>query len=259
MEKRTVKISRRGFLKTSAVGVAASSAAAFLSVEAHQGPGKEESRPMAIVLLGAPGAGKSEQAGRLAKQHAIPAISTGDLLRDEVKRRTDLGLQADTYMKAGQLVPDSLVNSILEARLSQPDCARGFILDGYPRTVTQAENLDTLLKNKGVRQHVILLDVPTETLLKRLAGRRVCPVCKRSYNIYYDPPKKEGLCDADGTPLVQRSDDKEEVVRPRLETYQKQTQAAIDYYQKQGRLIQINGDRKPEQVAAEIEAKLASE
>lgn len=219
----------------------------------------EASRVGAIVLLGPPGAGKSEQGRRLSERHSIPVISTGDLLRDHVKRGTPLGLQADPYMKAGKLVPDSLMNPILEDRLSQPDCERGFILDGYPRTLAQAEGLDVLLKNKGLAPHVVLLDVPTERVLKLLSGRRVCPSCRRTYNLYYQPPKKEGVCDVDGTALVQRPDDQEEVIRRRLDTYQKETQPAIDYYLRQGRLMRVNGDQPPEKVAAEIESKLASQ
>ncbi|MBZ5562866.1 MAG: adenylate kinase [Acidobacteriia bacterium] len=220
------------------------------------GPGKEEAGARAIVLLGPPGAGKSEQGRRLAMRHGIPVISTGDLLRDHVRRGTNLGVQADTFMKAGKLVPDSLMNPILEERLSQPDCAHGFILDGYPRTLAQAESLDMVLKKKGLRQYVILLDVPSERLLKLLTGRRVCPLCNRSYNIYFQPPKKEGQCDADGARLIQRSDDKEEVIRRRLETYEKETQPAINYYVEHGRLIRIDGAQTPEKVAAEIELKL---
>ncbi|MBZ5515717.1 MAG: adenylate kinase [Acidobacteriia bacterium] len=217
-----------------------------------------ESSPVgAIVLLGPPGAGKSVQGRRLAERHAIPVISTGDLLRDHVRRGTKLGLEADSYMKTGKLVPDSLMTPILEERLSQPDCARGFILDGYPRTLAQAEGLDVLLKGKGLTPHIILLDVPDERVLKLLSGRRVCPRCQRVYNIYYQPSKREGLCDADGSALVQRPDDQEEVIRHRLETYHKETQAAIDYYSRQNRLIRINGDQTPDQVATEIESKLA--
>lgn len=226
------------------------------------GPGRgaqeEQRRAAVVVLLGPPGAGKSEQSRRLTERHSIPAISTGDLLRDHVRRGTPLGVQADSYMKAGQLVPDSLMNPILQERLAQPDCARGFVLDGYPRTLAQAESLDALLKRQSVPSHIILLDVPTERLLKLLTGRRVCPRCNRSYNIYFQPPKKEGVCDADGTPLVQRSDDQEEVIRRRLETYEKETQPVIKYYASQDRLVRVNGNQTPEQVAAEIESKLAS-
>lgn len=251
------KISRRAFLKESSV--AAVSAFTIVGPGRVQGAKAESSRVGAIVLLGPPGAGKSEQGRRLSERHSIPVISTGDLLRDQVRRGTPLGLQADPYMKAGKLVPDSLMNPMLEERLSQPDCQRGFILDGYPRTVAQAESLDTLLKNKGLPPHIILLEVPTERLLQRTAGRRICPRCNRSYNIYYQPPKREGVCDVDGTALEQRPDDQEDVVRRRLDTYQKQTQPTIEYYERQGRLVRVNGDQTPEKVAAEIESKLASQ
>ncbi len=212
-----------------------------------------------IVLLGPPGAGKSTQAERLARRYSIPFVSVGDLLRDQVKRGTDLGRQADRYMKAGQLVPDSLLNPLIQDRFSQPDCDRGFILDGYPRTVSQAKLLDALLKTKTLPPpRVFLLDVPTDRLLKRLSGRRVCPRCGRNYNIYNQPPKKQGACDVEGGLLVQRPDDREEVVSQRLETYRKETQPAIDYYERDGRLLRINGDQTPEKVTADVAAKLDS-
>jgi adenylate kinase len=259
MKTESGKVSRRRFLKESTAAVAAASACTILKPGLVRGAEKELSRAGVVVLLGPPGAGKSEQSRRLAERHSIPVISSGDLLRDHVRRGTPLGLQADSYMKAGQLVPDSLMNPILEDQLSQPDCARGFILDGYPRTLAQAQSLDALLKNKGLPMHVILLDVPTERLFKLLTGRRVCPRCNRSYNIYFQPPKKEGVCDLDSTPLVQRPDDKEEVIRRRLETYQKETLPAVEYYERQGRLMRVNGDQPPEKVAAEIESKLTAQ
>jgi adenylate kinase len=256
MHTKTGGVSRRAFLKQSAMAIAAASAPAIAKAGVSRASGEDTPRTGVVVLLGPPGAGKSEQARRLAARHGIPIVSTGDLLRDHVRRGTPLGLRADPYMKAGQLVPDSLMNQILEERLDQPDCGRGFILDGYPRTLAQAERLDDFLKNRGQSPQVFLIEVPTEEILKRLSGRRVCPRCNRTYNIYYQPPKQENRCDADGSPLVQRADDKPEVVRERLETYQKQTQPVIEHYTRQGRLKGINGDQPPEQVAAEIEAKL---
>jgi adenylate kinase len=151
------------------------------------------------------------------------------------------------------------MNLILEERLSQRDCKQGFILDGYPRSLAQAESLDGLLKEKVLTPHVILLDVPRERVLRLLSGRRVCPLCRRSYNIYYQPPKTEGVCDVDNTRLVQRSDDQEDVIRRRLDTYQEETQPAINYYEDQGRLTRANGSQRPEKVAAEIESKLPSQ
>ena len=258
MRTESKKISRRRFLKESSLAVAAAPALAIAGSWRGQRAETAPPRVGASVLLGPPGAGKSVQGRRLSERHSIPVISTGDLLRDHVKRGTPLGLQADPYMKAGKLVPDSLMTPILEDRLSQPDCQRGFVLDGYPRTLAQAEGLDSLLTKKGVASHVVLLDVPTERLLKLLAGRRVCPRCNRSYNIHFQRPKKEGVCDADGEALVQRPDDKEEVIRRRLEIYEEETQPVIDTYSRQDRLIRINGAQTPEQVAAEIEAKLAA-
>jgi adenylate kinase len=261
MTKRAIhlhlrQISRREFLGESGSLVGAASILVLVTPKPVRGVKIDLSQVGAIILLGPPGAGKSEQGRRLNGRHSIPVISTGDLLRDQVKRGTQLGLQAGPYMKAGKLVPDSLMTPILEERLSQPDCERGFILDGYPRSLAQAESLDAVLKRKGLTPHVLLLEVSDERVLKLLAGRRVCPRCNRSYNIHFQPPKNEGLCNDDGTRLVQRPDDKEEVIRRRLETYQNETQPAIDYYSAQDRLIHIDGAQTPEKVAAEIESKL---
>lgn len=210
-----------------------------------------------IVLLGPPGAGKSEQSRRLTERYGIPVISTGNLLRDEARRGTALGLQAETFMKAGKLVPDALMNPILEARMTQPDCAHGLILDGYPRTLTQAKDLDALLKPKGLPVRVVLLEVPSERLFKLLTGRRVCPRCNRSYNLHFKPPAKEGVCDADGTALIQRSDDREEVIARRLAVYRQETLPAIEHLSARGRVKRIQGDQTPEKVAADIQAWLA--
>jgi adenylate kinase len=212
--------------------------------------------PGAVILLGAPGAGKGTQAEQLVKRYGIPSISSGDILRDQVKRGTDLGRLADPIMRAGQLVPDKVLNPMIEERLSRPDCARGLVLDGYPRTVAQAEALDAMLQKKGLPARVFLLEVPREALFKRLTGRRTCPVCKRNYNIYFVPPKKEGVCDNDGAALVQRPDDREEVIRERLATFEKQTQPVIEYYSRQRRLIALNGDQAPEKVFEDMVAKL---
>ncbi len=208
-----------------------------------------------IVLLGAPGAGKGTQAQALERRYGIPAISSGDILRDHVKRGTELGRQADPIMRAGRLVPDAVLNPMIEERLAKPDCARGFILDGYPRTVPQAEALDALLERTGRRSPLVfLLDANRDSLIKRLTGRRSCPRCGRIYNIHFQPPAKEGVCDADGTALIQRADDREEAIRERLVAFEKQTQPVVEYYRKRGRLNTVNGDQAPEKVAAAIAA-----
>ena len=257
MKKALWRISRRFFLKE--VGLASGAACIFTSAGLECMSGAQIATPKvgAIVLIGPPGAGKSVQGRKLSQRHAIPVISTGDLLRDQVRRGTKLGLEAGTYMNAGKLVPDSLMTPILEERLSQADCARGFILDGYPRSLAQAETLDALLKQRALTTRILLLDVSDERVLKVLAGRRVCPRCNRSYNIHFQPPQKEGVCDDDATPLSQRPDDQEAIIRRRLEIYHKETEPALDYYLRQGRLVRINGEGTPESVAAEIETKLA--
>lgn len=206
-----------------------------------------------IVLLGMPGAGKGTQAQELVRRYGIPTISTGDILRDHVKRGTELGRQAEPIMKSGALVPDSVLNPMVEERLGREDAVAGFILDGYPRTLAQAQALDELMKKTGRRPaRIVLLDVPSETLFKRLSGRRSCPRCGKIYNIYYLPPAREGVCDLDGAALVHRSDDYEEVIRKRIATYETQTQPVVDYYKKQGRLLAVNGDQPTEKVAAEL-------
>jgi len=254
MKKR---ISRRCFLKE--IRLASGAACIVIPIGAGFLSAAQTASPQvgAIVLLGPPGAGKSEQGRRLNERHSIPVISAGNLLRDHVRRGTKLGAEASTYMNAGRLVPDSLMTPILEERLTQADCAHGFILDGYPRSLAQAETLDALLKQKVLTTHILLLNVSDERVLKVLVGRRVCPRCNRSYNIHYQPPQKEGVCDADGTALTQRPDDQEAIILHRLETYHKETQPAIDYYLRQGRLVNINGEGTPESVAAEIDTKLA--
>ena len=200
-----------------------------------------------IILLGAPGAGKGTQAKLLAEHYGIPHISTGDILRENVGRKTDLGLKARAVMERGELVPDELVNAMVAGRLKQPDAVRGFILDGYPRTVAQAEFLDAELAGKR-RPVVVSVDVGYNQLLQRLTGRRSCPVDGKIYNIYFQPPKEKGVCDVCGTQLIQRVDDTEEVISERLKSYERKTLPLIDYYNGQGRLRRVNGDLPVEQV-----------
>jgi len=207
-----------------------------------------------VILLGPPGAGKGTQAKLIAQRYEIPQISTGDILRDNVAQATELGKKADPIMKSGALVPDDLVLAMVEDRLSRPDCDRGFILDGFPRTVKQAEWVDQYLTSRkfagrALAPVVMKVEVSYNQLLQRLTGRRSCPVDGTIYNIYFQPPQKEGVCDSCSTPLVQRKDDRKEVISKRLEEYESQTLPLVDYYRRQGRLQGINGELPVEKVA----------
>jgi adenylate kinase len=212
-----------------------------------------------VILLGPPGAGKGTQAKKIADHYRIPQISTGDLLREHVIRGTELGLKAKAIMDRGELVPDGLMYGMVADRLKQADCERGYILDGFPRTAGQAGWLDAFLereffeKSEKCSPVVIRMDVDYTQLLLRLTGRRSCPTCGRIYNLHFQPPRVDELCDlAHGSKLVQRSDDRDEVIRPRLTAYEVQTKPVADYYQAQGRLIPLNADRPVDEVTAEI-------
>ena len=212
-----------------------------------------------VILLGPPGAGKGTQAKRISEYYGIPQISTGDILRDNIRLGTDLGKAARLMMDRGELVPDELVCQMVAHRLAQPDCALGFILDGFPRTVKQAEWLDKHLAEyhffetrKGRKQPVVIeLVVEYNRLLRRLTGRRTCPTCGRIYNIYTQPPRVEGICDIDGSVLVTRKDDRDEVIKARLKTYESQTLPLVSYYSQRNRLRDVNGDEGMDQVTAE--------
>jgi adenylate kinase len=209
---------------------------------------------MRIVLLGAPGSGKGTQAQRLQAKYGVPQVSSGDLLRDAVARKTELGLKVKAVMDLGQLVSDDIVLGLIRERLGRPDAARGFILDGFPRNIDQANSLNALLKELGQPiDAVLLLDVRRETLIRRLAGRRTCPTCGTVYNIH-SLPAGTSTCSRDGTQLVQRDDDKEEVVVKRLEVYQKQTKPLIEYYSKLGLLRVVAGEGELEEVFERMEA-----
>ena len=208
-----------------------------------------------IILLGSPGAGKGTQAKLIAKHYSIPHISTGDILRANVALGTVLGQKAKEVMYRGELVSDDLVEAMVAERLSHADCKRGFILDGFPRTTAQAEWLDRELAARpggGRTLVVISVDVSYNQLLQRLTGRRSCPVDGKIYNIYYQPPKQQGVCDLCGAQLIQRKDDTEEVISERLKSYERQTLPLIDYYRRQGRLCRVNGELPVEQVMQEI-------
>ena len=211
-----------------------------------------------VILLGPPGAGKGTQAKQIAEHYGVPQISTGDLLRGHVSRGTELGLNAKVIMARGELVPDELLYGIVADRLKQADCARGYILDGFPRTAGQAGWLDAFLereffeKSEKCTPVVIRLDVDYTQLLFRLTGRRSCPTCGRIYNVHFQPPRDNELCDLDGSKLVQRNDDREEVIRGRLSAFEVQTKPVAEYYQARGRLVPVNADRLVEVVTAEV-------
>lgn len=215
-----------------------------------------------IILLGPPGAGKGTQAKKLVELLGIPQISTGDILRENVAKGTGWGKQAKAAMESGQLVSDFIVCAMVAERLGRPDTKRGFILDGFPRTVAQAEWVDKLLSGKLFESTrvqipcsgppvVISIKVSYNQLLQRLTGRRSCPTCGTIYNVYSKPPKVEGICDLDGTRLVTRQDDREEVIVGRLKAYEQQTLPLEDYYRAQGRLFEVNGDLPVDRIAEE--------
>jgi adenylate kinase len=213
-----------------------------------------------VILLGPPGAGKGTQSKRIETHYNIPQISTGDILRQNVKTGTPLGRAANAVMERGQLVPDELVCPMVADRLREIDCGRGFILDGFPRTAAQAGWLDAFLENEFFDKSsgcnrlpiVIRLDVNYNELLRRLTGRRSCPTCGRTYNVHLQPPKVDELCDVDGTKLVIRNDDREEVIRERLHEFDVLTRPVANYYQAKGRLMTVNGDLPMDQVTAQI-------
>lgn len=206
-----------------------------------------------VILLGPPGAGKGTQAGRLAAHLHVPRISTGDMLRDAIAAGTPLGLLAGPLMDKGQLVPDDLLNAIICERLRRDDCAAGYLLDGYPRTLRQAERFEDMMgATRAARCLVVNVDVPRPELLRRLSGRRWCPTCQATYHVD-SGPSRDGLhCDRDGTPLIQREDDKETAVMQRLQQYDERTAPLIDFYRQRALLHAVNGDRPVDVVFGEL-------
>ena len=205
------------------------------------------------ILLGPPGAGKGTQAVKIVEKYGIPHISTGDIFRENIKKGTELGKKAQEYMNKGELVPDDLVIAIATVRLLEDDCKNGFLLDGFPRTVYQAEKLDEFLEAHNSKiDKVVDISVGKEELMIRLTGRRVCKKCGASYHIVNIPPKKEGVCDICGGPLIQRDDDNAETAANRIEVYEEQTRPLADYYKKAGNLVLIDGTTGLENVFADI-------
>jgi adenylate kinase len=219
-----------------------------------------------IILLGPPGAGKGTQAKRIAERYGIPQVSTGDILRENVQRGTELGVQARSVMARGDLVPDNLVCDMVALRLRDADCERGFILDGFPRTAAQAGWLDAFLENEFFdKSHrgrcvpiVIRMDVDYNQLLLRITGRRSCPTCGRIYNVHFQPPRVANTCDVDGSQLVTRNDDREDVIRERLTAYELQTRPVVEYYERKGRLVPVNADLPVDEVSEQVFREIES-
>ena len=207
-----------------------------------------------VILLGAPGAGKGTQAERIVAQFGLPHISTGEMLRAAVERGTEMGRAAQRFMEAGELVPDEVVVGVVRDRIVEPDTACGFLLDGFPRTIEQAERLDEMLARvERVVTHAVLIDVPEDELVRRISGRRSCGECGKLYNVTFDPPRTEGVCDVCGAALVQRADDNEETVRNRLAVYRRQTAPLVSYYSAKGVLGEAQGGGKlPAEVFAQV-------
>ena len=214
---------------------------------------------MKIIMLGAPGAGKGTQAKRIAEKYHIPHISTGDIFRANIKEGTELGKKAKNYMDQGLLVPDELVVDLVADRIQKDDCKDGFILDGFPRTIPQAESLDAALAKMGeTMDYAIDVDVPDEDIVTRMGGRRACVGCGATYHVQFNPTKQEGICDSCGEQLILRDDDKPETVQKRLDVYHEQTQPLIEYYSKAGILKTVDGTLKMDDVFAAIASILGA-
>lgn len=209
-----------------------------------------------VVMIGPPGVGKGTQARLLAERRHMPQISTGDILREMARMETKLGLQLKAMMSSGQLVDDEILASVIQARTTQPDCKDGYILDGYPRTPSQARTLEKLARGQNREIRLVSITVSRDSLLKRLTGRRTCSQCNEIYNLYSRPPRQEGVCDLCGGALMHRTDDNEETVSTRLTAYEQMTAPLIEYFRESGRLVSVDGERSVPEVFAEISAAL---
>ena len=208
---------------------------------------------MHLILMGAPGSGKGSYAAVLKEHYRVPHISTGEIFRDAIEKKTPMGLIAKTYIDKGNLVPDDITNEIVKERLKQKDCENGFLLDGYPRTIAQAESLTKILDELGITlDAAVNLEVDDELIVRRIVNRRSCPKCGKGYNLITKPPKKEGICDVCNTPLFTRKDDNEETVTSRLDVYNKQTRPLVDYYDKLGKLVSIDSNGTIEDTVKDI-------
>ncbi|MCI8663090.1 MAG: adenylate kinase [Hungatella sp.] len=208
---------------------------------------------MKIIMLGAPGAGKGTQAKKIAARYEIPHVSTGDIFRANIKGGTELGMKAKTFMDQGMLVPDEITIGMLMDRIHEADCAKGYVLDGFPRTIPQAESLTKALKDAGEAiDYAVNVDVPDENIVSRMGGRRACVSCGATYHVEFNAPKTEGICDSCGEKLILRDDDKPETVQKRLDVYHEQTQPLIDYYKKAGVLKEVDGTKNMEEVFKDI-------
>lgn len=213
---------------------------------------------MRLLIMGRPGAGKGTQAANIKEYYGIPHISTGDMFRAAIKEGTELGKLAKSYMDKGALVPDEVTIGIVKERLLKDDCKKGFLLDGFPRNVLQAEALDSFMKEQGICLDAVLdVNVDASILIRRIVGRRICKTCGATYHIEFNKPKKDGICDNCGTPLIQRADDTIETAGSRLEVYDKQTAPLLAYYEKQNLLKTVNGDQELNKVFEDIKAVLA--
>jgi len=213
---------------------------------------RERRAAVRVIFLGPPGAGKGTQAARLAAHLGVPKVGTGEMLRDAIAKETPLGNKAHPYMEAGNLVPDDLLVALVRERIAEPDCARGFVLDGFPRTLPQAKGLEEMTGGDAHAWVVFRFEVPRDELMRRLSGRRWCPRCQATYHVVNDPPKRKGICDVCGTALVQREDDRESVVAHRLQEYEERTRPLIEYYRTRARMLAIDGNRSKDEVFRDL-------